>query len=176
MLRRFAMIYRYIQISITNISQMWTNVMETSAEETLTKQTFLLSNCKLCFYFKSILFIFLNWCLCIQSVMAQMVRTHLFCILDPRFESLQSLYVYKYVDKKGSAATLAMKQLACITPRGESEESIVWRQRNMSVRDSPYLWNRSDITWRPKMEYQWPHKRIDVLQKFTKKMSVHWMQ
>ena len=48
--------------------------------------------------------------------MAQMVRTHSVLHTSSRFESLRSLYVYKYVDKKGSAATLAMKQLACITP------------------------------------------------------------
>ena len=61
--------------------------------------------------------------------------------------------------KKGSAAMLAVKRSAGVT-RGESEESVVYRQENIQARESNLILKpREDVTRSPKQGYQWPHKK-----------------
>ena len=54
---------------------------------------------------------------------------------------------------------LAVKRSAGVT-RGESQESIVYRQENMQARESNLVLKpREDFTRSPKQGYQWPHKK-----------------
>ena len=76
------------------------------------------------------------------------------------------MLVCKYVDQNGLTAMLT----SWYHTKGKSEESVESRSQSMQARESILaLKPRADVTRSPKHEYQWPHKKTDVLRIFVTK-------
>ena len=85
------------------------------------------------------------------------------------------MYIYKYMDKKGSVAMLAVvnRESAGVAPEVKCEESIASRQGRIQATDPSWLRNPRKMS--PELQnscISGPTKSTDVLQKNKKKRHI----
>ena len=77
------------------------------------------------------------------------------------------LVLSKYVDQKRLGCNAGRQEASRWHTKGESEDSIVWRQRNMQMRYPPWVRNLGQTSLEVQnRDISGPTKRTDVLQKF----------